>query len=201
MGRDRSSRPEARPWRLFVGAEIPEAVRDLLGRDLSPLRERVSGARWVPQENWHLTLKFIGAVWPRLVDDVRRAVGEVAIAHEPFQTRLAAVGAFPSERRARVVWAGFDDRAGGIEAIVSGLDAALAEFAKREDRPFAPHLTVARLRAPAPMEEELKALSGVASDPFSVDRVVLYRSHLRRPHPIYEPVEAFRLGRGPEPGR
>jgi 2'-5' RNA ligase len=201
MATHRASSPEARPWRLFVAADIPDSVRDGLDRDLSPLRDRLSGARWVPQENWHLTLKFIGAVWARLVDDVRRAVGAVAIAHEPFETRLAAVGAFPSERRARVVWAGLDDRDGRIGAIASGLDAALAEFAKPEDRPFAPHLTVARLRTPASVEEELKALSGAASDPFLLEHIVLYRSHLRRPHPIYEPVEAFRLGKEPQPGR
>jgi 2'-5' RNA ligase len=51
------------------------------------------------------------------------------------------------------------------------------------------------------VEEELKALSGVASDPFPLEHIVLYRSHLRRPHPIYEPVEAFRLGKEAQPGR
>ncbi|MDP9295909.1 MAG: RNA 2',3'-cyclic phosphodiesterase [Actinomycetota bacterium] len=178
-----------------MAAEIPEAIRQQLDRDLSSLRERLPRARWVPPENWHLTLKFIGAVWPRLVDDVRRALGEVGMAHAPFQTRLAAVGAFPSERHARVVWAGLDDQDGRIGAIASDLDAVLAEFAKREDRPFSPHLTVARLRIPAPIEGDLRALRNVSSDPFPLDRVVLYRSHLRRPFPIYEPVGTFRLGR------
>jgi 2'-5' RNA ligase len=200
MGRDRASRREARPWRLFVAAEIPEVIREQLDRDLSPLQERLPRARWVPPENRHLTLKFIGSVWPRLVDDVRRALGEVGEAHAPLQTRLAAVGAFPSEPHARVVWVGLDDRGGRIAAIASALDAALADFAKREDRPFSPHLTVARLRVPASIEEDLRVLRNMSSDPFPLDRVVLYRSHLRRPFPIYEPVEAFRLGRVP-PGR
>jgi 2'-5' RNA ligase len=202
MGRDRASRPEARPWRLFVAAEIPDEVRERLHLDLVQLRERVARARWVPPANWHVTLKFLGPVWPRLVEDVRRSVAEVAGSASGLVTRVTGAGAFPSERRARVIWAGLEDPKGGLAALAVALDGALAGIVKPEERGFSAHLTVARLREPENVAEALGGLGTVSSESFPVDRLVLYRSHLRRPAPVYEPVEAFPLeGEGSSPGR
>ena len=78
MARDRASRPEAKPLRLFVAAEVPEDVRSAVAEAVAPLRERFPKARWVPTQNQHVTLKFIGSTYPRLVGWVTSAIGEVA---------------------------------------------------------------------------------------------------------------------------
>ena len=192
MARDRASRPEARPLRLFVAVEIPEEVRLQVQSAVAPWRERFPRARWVPRQNQHVTVKFLGTTWPRLVEWVHESVGAAASALDPFETRVVELGAFPSARRARVLWAGLQDPGAAMVRVATALDEALRREFEPEKRAFTPHLTVARFDPPV-------ALEGVGdeslqSEPFRVDRLVLFRSHLRRPAPIYEPMSTFPLG-------
>jgi RNA 2',3'-cyclic 3'-phosphodiesterase len=193
VGRDRAARPEAKPLRLFVAADVPDDVRANVAEAVGPLRERLPGARWTPPANWHVTLKFLGTTWPRLVEWVTRSVEDAAARAAPFRTSVVGLGAFPSARRARVLWAGLDDPGGAFGAVAAALDEALASEFEPEKRPFSAHLTVARLKEPAPIPGEVPE---VATASFDVDRIVLYRSRLQRPAPIYEPLDAFPL-RGP----
>jgi 2'-5' RNA ligase len=192
MARDRASRPEAKPLRLFVALEIPEEVRVAVETAVAPWRERYPRAKWVPRENQHVTLKFLGSTWPRLVDWVRETVGAAAAPNLPVRTRVTGLGAFPNERRARVLWAGLDDAKRQLARIAATLDEALSREFAPEKRAFTPHLTVARFEPNVALE----GLGDVtlATEPFDVDRIVLYRSHLRRPAPVYEPLATFPLG-------
>src|SRR5215210_404639 len=104
MGRDRTARPDAKPLRLFVAIDIPEAVKDDVERAIAPWRETFPHARWVPRENWHVTMKFLGRTWPRLRDWVPERVREAAGAVRPFRTALAGLGSFPSRTRGRLLW-------------------------------------------------------------------------------------------------
>ncbi len=192
MARDRASRPQARPVRLFVAVEVPFAVRGQVAAAAAPWRERHPRARWVPQQNQHLTMKFLGATWPRLVEWVKEAVCEVAGSAAPFESRIRGFGAFPSAARARVLWAGLEEGGASFAALAEGLDAALAREFEPEKRAFTAHLTVARFDPPARLEGLDEVL--FASEPFAVERLILFRSHLRRPAPVYEPVAEFPLG-------
>jgi 2'-5' RNA ligase len=192
MARDRASRPEARPLRLFVAVDVPEDVRIAVEGAVAPIRERHPGARWVPTQNQHVTLKFLGATWPRLVDTVTRTVGDVASSHAPFETRVAELGAFPSARRARVLWVALEDPQRRLARIAASLDEALATDFAPEKRAFTPHLTVARFRPEAPLGEELEG-TGMRSRPFRIEDVILFRSHLRRPAPVYEELARYPL--------
>jgi len=192
MARDRSSRPEARPLRLFVAVDVPEPMRVAVRDAVEPLRERFPKARWVPTPNQHVTLKFLGPTWPRLVEWVTQVVGEVAAVHKPFETHVGSFSAFPTDRRARVLWAALDDPAGRFARIAAALEEALAKEFPREKRAFTPHLTVARFEPPVDVGELLED-AGVGSDLFPVDRIVLYQSTLGRPAPVYEALATFPL--------
>jgi 2'-5' RNA ligase len=191
MARDRASRPEARPLRLFVAFDVPEGVRDAVGDAVAPWRERYPRAKWVPKQNQHVTLKFLGSTWPRLVDWVRETVAAAATSNEPVPTRVTGLGAFPNERRARVLWTSLDDAERRLARIAASLDEGLSREFAPEKRGFTPHLTVARFEPPV----KLEGIDGVqmSSESFDVDRIVLYRSHLRRPAPAYEPLATFPL--------
>jgi 2'-5' RNA ligase len=195
VARDRASRPEAKPLRLFVAADVPEEVRSRLAETIAPVRERHRG-RWPPPQNWHLTLKFLGATWPRLVEWVEETCAEIAGRHESFVTSLTELGAFPNPRRARVLWAGLDDPSSRFAAIASSLDEALASEFKPEQRPFTAHLTVARFDPPVALAAELLTVD-VPSETFGVDHLTLYRSHLQRPAPRYEELGRFPLTKPP----
>jgi len=190
MGRDRASRPEAKPLRLFVAVEVPEDVRAGLAEAVAPVRQRFPKARWVPPQNQHVTLKFLGSTYPRLVEWVADTVSGVAWEHGPFATRVEGLGAFPNARRARVLWAGLDDAGGGLERLAAALDQALVREFTPEKRGFTPHLTVARFE-PTVLLAPVEAV--YESEPFEIDRIVLFRSHLRRPAPMYEPLGMYPL--------
>ena len=195
MGRDRASRTDAKPLRLFVAVDLPDEVRERVERGVEPVRERYPSGRWVPLENQHITLKFLGATWPSLVDAVLACVGDVAARHQPFETRVSTLGAFPSARRARVLWVGLEDPAARLRRIAVDLDDTLAASFPPEKRAFTPHLTVARFDPPVRLDGELVDLA-VESSPFDVSWLTLYRSHLQRPAPRYEATATFPLGRG-----
>jgi len=190
MARDRAARPEARPLRLFVAVDVPEDVRDLVGVAVAPWRDRHPRAKWVPKENQHVTLKFLGSTWPRLIEWVTQAVEGAAEGSGPFETRVTGLGAFPSPRRARVLWAGLDDSGGRMAAMAAALDEALAKEFEPEKRAFTAHLTVARFDPPVSLGDDLSA-TALITDSFPIDRLVLYRSHLQRPAPVYERLRDF----------
>jgi 2'-5' RNA ligase len=195
MARDRAARPEAKPLRLFVAAEIPERVKDAIEEAFALWREQFPKARWAPRENWHVTLKFLGRTWPRLADWVPKQVEAAAREVEPFRTRVTGVGGFPSTGNARVVWAGLDDEDRRMSGLAASIEGVLLDEFPAEKRAFHPHLTVAR------SDPSMKLPPGFAETPlltedWEVDHVVLFRSHLRRPAPLYEPLARFPLGAG-----
>jgi 2'-5' RNA ligase len=198
VARDRAARPEAKPLRLFVAADVPDPVKGALASSTAPFRDRVPAARWTRSDGWHVTLKFLGTTWPRLVEEVREVVGAVAAGSEPFHTELTEVGVFPSVRRARVIWAGLADPEARFTKLATDLDDRLADHFDPEKRAFTPHLTLARLNPPRDLSEFAADLPGmsVRSEPFPVDRLVLYRSHLSPKGATYEPLLAAPLGPG-----
>jgi 2'-5' RNA ligase len=193
MARDRTARPEAKPLRLFVAIEIPDVVKDTVEETFASWREIFPKARWVPRENMHVTLKFLGRTWPRLTDWVPAQVEAAAADVSRFTTRLRGVGSFPSAKRGRALWAGFDDT-DSVTALAAELEASLADEFPAEKRPFHPHLTVARsdppLKLPAAYSD-----TKLESDEWEVGHIVLFRSRLGRPAPRYEPLDRFPLTR------
>lgn len=189
-GTDPPGEPKA--VRLFVAVDLSPDVRDALAEAVAPLRNDFPKARWVPPQNWHMTLKFLGSTTPDLLDRVSDAVAEVAAASAPFETHLLDLGAFPNERRGRVLWAGLADLEGHLSALAGALDEALAPEFEKDERGFTAHLTIARFDPLVPLGPMLASIE-VPHAEFSVDRLVLYRSHLRRPAPFYESLREFRL--------
>ena len=126
--------------RLFVAIDFPEAVR----ARLVALSVGVRGARLLPPEQYHLTLRFIGEVDGAVFSDITEALGDIAA--EPFNLRLSGVGHFPPSGPPRVLWAGLAPSEpllrlqGRIENRLCGLGL------EPESRNYAPHITLARLK-------------------------------------------------------
>jgi len=190
VARDRASRPEAKPVRLFIAVDLPERVKERLDALIEPYRPGVPEARWTRPEGWHVTVKFLGATWPRLVGEVPAVVDEAARSVAAWRSGLTRVGAFPSPRRARVVWVGLADEDGRLAAVAGALDEGLRADFVPEKRALTPHLTLARLRTPANLAETAPELlaADVTSEPFDLRELVVYRSHLSPKGATYEAV-------------
>ena len=163
-------------------------MRDELGRAIGALEGSVAGARWVPAQNLHLTMAFLGRVDEERIEAVSSAIARAVQDHVDFTVRLGELGAFPSARRARVIWAGLDDATGGLSGLAESIGDAMEPLGfPREKRPFQPHVTLARLREPKPVALTVKP----AAVSFAVERISLFESHLRRPAPVYEELTTF----------
>src|SRR6185369_3311627 len=132
--------------RLFIAIELPDHYKKALGE----LRTAIPGARWVAAEQIHLTLAFLGGVDEDTAG--RLIAGLAGIQAAKFELSLTGTGCFPNRQRPRVVWVGVKPEPGltGLAAMVR--ETVLACGIPLEERPFSPHLTLARLKFPAPWE-------------------------------------------------
>ena len=168
-------------------------MRNELARAIALLDDHVAGARWVPKENLHLTFAFLGRVDDDRVGEVSGAVAAAVEGHVDFTVRLGSLGAFPSAKRARVVWVGLDDPTGGLAGLADSVGEALEGLGfSREARAFAPHVTLARVKTPGPVSLDL-TLQPLS---FPVERIGLFESHLGGPSARYEELTTFPFRRG-----
>lgn len=144
--------------RLFVALEIPTAVRESLAALVQSLRTLSPQPRWVRPENLHVTLKFIGE-WPlEKLEPLRTALAAVRQG-EPIALEFRGLGFFPNETRPGVLWAGME-ASPNLIALASEIDRATEKLGvPREQRPFSPHLTLARFEPPGLPEKLREAIS------------------------------------------
>ena len=192
MATDRASEPKAKPHRLFVAVSVPDQVTELIEEALESWRTALGGMRWTPRSNWHVTLRFLGSTDPRLEPWISDRLSEVANSIAPFESAVRGLGAFPSARRARVLWVGIEDHDGSFADLARAVTAVLDPKFPTEERALSAHLTVARSDPPVPLPPSF-AETPLESDRFVVGSVELMRSRLRRPAPVYERVAAFSL--------
>jgi 2'-5' RNA ligase len=181
--------------RLFVAADVPPPLLDALEESTAPLRsaDQFAAARWTKPSSQHLTLKFLGWVDSEQRGEISARIATVAGAEEAGTVSLSGLGAFPSARRARVLWAGLEDPAEVLSGLAAALDSALEPLGfEVEKRPFTPHLTLARFKPPASVEGVMDVVQ-VPESSFDVDHLALYRSRLHPKGASYEVLEAFPL--------
>jgi RNA 2',3'-cyclic 3'-phosphodiesterase len=160
--------------RLFVAIDIPQPVKDALTR----YTRELPAARWVPADQIHLTLRFIGEVGPQTFAAIKEALS--GLSFDRFSLALRGVGHFPPGKRPRVLWVGVEPCA-ALTALYRDLELALAGAGiEPEPRPFSPHLTLARLKdsVPAGVNSFEERHSDLAFPTFQVAEVILFSSVL-----------------------
>lgn len=148
--------------------------------------ERASGTLpdvvWVAPDNFHLTVKFLGAVGAQRLPDLERALGEAVAGVSPFDLTLRGLGAFPSAARPRVIWAGTAEGAAELADLAARVERTLSPLGfPAEERPFSAHVTLGRVRTPRRNPRLAQALAASASVELlcvPVARVSLMRSDL-----------------------
>jgi 2'-5' RNA ligase len=188
--------------RLFVGARVSMATVGELGGTAEMLARRAQQAglrvTWVAPATYHVTLKFIG--WVRreasaaIADALARAVAAAKVA--PFTFRTQRLGAFPNPDKASVVWAGIEDRSGGLSALAAAIDRELEAVGVAKDkRAFHPHVTLGRLRDPASVAQVILPYSEQVFSETSLVEVVLFESRTKSKGSEYLPVAKIGLFR------
>lgn len=197
--------------RLFFAVPVPadtvksvaalvEGVRATDGvAVVGPSRRRGAlDVRWVRLDGLHVTLRFLGPTPEERLPELASAVQEVARASRPFDVRLAGAGAFPSPERPRALWIGVAQGTVELAEVAAGLDSALVALGwNTDDRPFRPHLTLARsdgVRAGPRLARRLMAAAEGFSATWRAERLVLFESLTGGGRARYVPLVEARLG-------
>ena len=183
-------------FRAFIAIDLPETVRRFLAEVQETLKSYRLPVKWVRPQNIHLTLKFLGEV--ETAQTAKIAAAMTMAAKDLADVCLTAkdVGVFPDLKRPRVIWAGVKGQLEILQDLQRALDDHLAELGlPRDPRTFYAHLTLGRVKGKivlSRLKTVIDGLKGAESEPFEVDRIVLFKSELRPTGAVYTQVhQAF----------
>ena len=174
--------------RLFVAIDLPEPVKS----PLSHMSGEIPGVKWVGAAEIHLTLRFIGEVDLRTCSRIKSALSGVSFV--PFSLSLSGVGHFPPHGHPRVLWVGLEQRP-ELVLLQQRIEATLLQAGiPAEERPFSPHITLARLKeTPAAVVARFEAAHrGLTFPPFEVNEFILYSSVLTPRGAIHNKEAVYR---------
>lgn len=167
--------------RLFVGLDLPRILRTRL----SLLAGGIPGARWLPAENYHITLRFIGEVAAHQAEEIDHALA--ALRARGFPLVLSGVGTFTRGGKDTTLWVGVE-RSAALDFLQSKIETALQRVGREpERRRFAPHVTLARLDNPpqAKLAAYVQANNLFRADPVPVEHFTLFSSRLGKEASVY----------------
>jgi RNA 2',3'-cyclic 3'-phosphodiesterase len=198
--------------RIFIGIDLDPEIRSRIARFLEGVESFAPDARWVRPESLHITLKFIGEQTAEQVEAIGQRLRQVE--GNAFDLRTGGYGFFPTAKAPRVFWIGV--HAGGqLAELAASIDRATAELGiPREDRPFSPHLTLARggggRRSGSPkwgkgdgpnqtfavLEKRLAAMGELDFGAMTAHEFILYQSQLSPKGSKYTKLQRFPLRAG-----
>jgi len=193
--------------RIFIALDLDEAIRERIDGFIEGVRGFAPDARWVLPESLHITLKFIGEKPAETIDEIKRALAGVELA--AFDLGLKGYGFFPTAKSARVFWVGIESGPELVELAKSVDRITSALGIPKEDRPFSPHLTLARgggssgapgwrkgdkpNRSFQILLEKLSRLPAPEFGTMTAREFFLYQSQLMRGGSRYTKLERFAL--------
>lgn len=180
-------------YRLFIALELPDAVKD----QLVDLRGPIPGAAWVGRSAFHLTLRFVGDGIAES-EMITLRDGLSAVDGAPFTLSLRGAGRFPpgDRRPPRVLWVGISAPPALLTLQAAVERAVVGAGFPPEDRPFSPHLTLARLKNPesgAAVAAFIQQQAAFRSDPIAIDAFHLIASTLTPTGARYQTLRSYAL--------
>ena len=160
--------------RLFIAIDLPDVVK----KNLETMFFGIPGARWVPPDQIHLTVRFIGEVDGAMFLDIKNVLEKIRIS--PFELQIKGVEHFPPRGKPRVIWVGLG-KSEPLQAMRRKIDTSLLKIGlEPEGRKYSPHITMARLKN-SPLQKVADFLAGnglFRQEPFQVKNFLLYSSTL-----------------------
>jgi len=178
--------------RAFIAIQIPEEIKNKFAEVQRKLEVSGADVRWVKPHNAHATLQFLGDTPTDKIEEIKEAIGRVAASHHAFDVSIEGLGAFPNERRPRVVWIGVMQ---GADSLAS-LQKSVSEEMKRlgfqpEEREYSPHITLGRVKSPKNTDKLMRLLDAerhFQAGKFHATEIHLIRSILSPEGPTYSTI-------------
>ena len=186
--------------RLFVAIEMNRSVEEAAREVIDDLRGRVARlaprarVTWSAPERLHVTVRFIGEADEARAQNIRAALGPTIDA-SVFDLTVEGVGAFPPRGAPRVFWAGLTDGRDHLLEVERAVSQRLGPLVPPEDRPYSPHLTLARVKEPGGLSRPA-LFEGLATRQFGkvhVDAITLFESRLSSKGASHVPLQRSAL--------
>jgi RNA 2',3'-cyclic 3'-phosphodiesterase len=133
--------------RCFIAIEIPEPIKDEIGRVVDLLKKYDADVKWVAAANFHITLKFLGNTPESLMPGIKTALSSVAASYQPFYIKIKGTGVFPGRKNPRVCWVGIEG-SDILKKLKEDIEISMLQFGfQKEDKDFNPHMTIGRVRS------------------------------------------------------
>jgi 2'-5' RNA ligase len=179
--------------RVFIAVDVPNEIRKALGEVQRALRPLSNSARWVAPESIHVTLRFLGEVPDKRLDDINTAL--TGLTWKPFTITVHGVGFFPGTRSPRVFWAGME--APTMKGLAEQLDTRMERLGfEKEKRAFRPHITMTRAKSTR-IDSSLVSAAAKYEEhdfgSFAVDRIFLFKSTLKPSGAVHEKLKEYLL--------
>jgi 2'-5' RNA ligase len=195
--------PDDADRRLFVAVPLPDRARQSIERVVDSVKVQadpdVRDVRWVRLEGLHLTLRFLGPTSDAAATALGAAVDATARRFDPFEVSISGGGAFPSLSRPRALWLGVEEGSRDLASVAAALDDALEPLGwPRSERPFRPHLTLARsdgVRAGPAVARRLVAAGNELEERFVASSIVLFETISGTGRSRYEALHEARFER------
>lgn len=170
--------------RAFIAISLPEEIKDDLGGLQTQLRKSGIKASWTHPDTLHLTLKFLGNTNIGQIEKVKMCMENAVKAIPRHRLSASGIGAFPSVKNPRIIWAGIDGQTDVVKKMANHLEEGLYdEFGfKKEKKMYFPHLTLARTKQPVFKKRMVRLqhlYKSFQSKDFLVSKISLYQSELR----------------------
>lgn len=185
--------------RTFLAIPLPDDLARSAGQLILSTRQDGDGIKWVPEDNLHLTLKFLGEVENIETPRVCTALEEVCANFEPFDLVFEGTSGLPDAERARVLTVRIDDPSGSLVKLAAEIELTFADLGyKREPRDYRPHLTLGRARsnvrrANADVVQRWLAHADRPLGEMRVDHVQVVGSFLEKRGPVYNVMDTVDL--------
>lgn len=188
-------------------AIVPEGLKNntdlkvLLGKMKRTLKDKERIVRWLPPEMWHITLQFLGELSDSQLAQVTKALSIWEPRTERLALKIQGLGAFPDPHEARVLWLGVQNSQ-ELQGLQKGLKDHLQQqrIDTMEDRPFLPHMTLARLRNLQSVADLVKLGGRKSFGEYKIGEAILFQSVLQNAMSKYIPVTRKKISDS-EPAR
>jgi 2'-5' RNA ligase len=180
--------------RLFIAVELEDAVREKIAGLVSELKKEVAGVRWVEGKNLHLTLKFLGWVEDKKIEEVIALMERAAKGRGGFKAKVEGVGSFPIGPSPRVIWVGLREGSGKLSGLAEEIGSLFSHAGyRREEKAFASHVTIGRVKEEGNIREKLAGLKTAAFGESFIGALALMKSELTPQGPVYEKLKEVKL--------
>lgn len=185
--------------RAFIAIEVPHFTQEAIYRLTTRLRQEypTPGIRWVPINNIHLTLKFLGEVHSQNLNILAHSLDFEINQLEPFSIPFSETGVFPNIKKPRIIWIGLNNLPGLVN-LISIIESTSSKLGyPREYRPFSPHITLGRVGdsfPPALLQKLVSDLSVVditSIDPVIINSIKVFKSDLKPKGPEYTVIQSI----------